>query len=158
MEIVNAKEFFKLIEGETNCVLIWDVRGDAPRNTERDKMILIEIAILNEIVNHVQLRSVFLLHVKINMKHMTSYSLPTDGGFYVQPYTLYRDVYEARYVVHLRSAASVNVFNPSDQVRDSMLREMDRARAELETGALGEHELVANVLTARYRRIDYLYE
>lgn len=92
------------------------------------------------------------------MKYMCSYIFPEGGRFYVQPYTVGRDVYESRYVVHLRSRLSNNVFSPSREVRTSMLGEMDIVKDNLLSGTTTDDRLVVNALTARYRLVDYLYE
>lgn len=158
MLVTSADDLFRAVEDNRNCVLIWDVRGDASPS-QRGSMILSEIALVNDILRDERLEvHFFLVHLKINMKYMCSYSLPGGGRYITQPFTVSRDVYEARYVAHLRSHLSRVFHNPSDAMRDSLLHEMNENRRNLETGGLHERHLVANALTMRYHQIDYISE
>lgn len=152
-------DMYSLLSSHDSCVLIWDVRGDANVGSERDAMILEEISVLNQILQDERLeRHFFLVHLKINMRHCTSYVLPGGGRFYIQPFTLSRGVFEARYVAHLRYQAFRGTFSPSETLRSSIINEMSEARRLLGTGELSEHSLLANALVARYRQCDYIRE
>lgn len=148
---------FDLTGFHRNCVLIWDVRSDSEDGTDRDQIILDEIFLLNTISNDPRLESHFLaMHIKINMRHICQYELPIQGRFFLQPYTLQRDVYEARYVVHLRSGVPLSLFSPSAFTRAAILREMEETQERLEDGLLSEGHLVANLMCSRIRNVNYI--
>lgn len=155
--ITSVEQIFKLVENHINCVLIWDVRGDTRDDVERDSMILREISTLNLILNHSDLEKHFIaLHLKINTRHFCHYELPKMGRFFIQPYTLTRDVFEVRYVAHLRGPGTSDLFSPSEEMRESVLAEMEKIRSDLVEGKIGETHLVANLLCARMRRVNYI--
>lgn len=60
--------------------------------------------------------------------------------------------------MHLRARATKGIFSPTLETREKMLEEMDLIKESLKEGSLKEDTLVVNVLTARYRSVDYLYE
>lgn len=154
-----SDDLFNEIEpADKNCVLIWDIRGDAS-GPQREDMILAEISLLNDILRDCRTEEhFFLVHLKINMRYMCSYYLPNGGRYITQPFSVSRDVYEARYVAHLRSHASSLFHSPSEAMRESMLREMNENKVKLNSGELHERQLVANALIARYRQVDYIIE
>lgn len=155
--ILSPDRVYELTGSRDNCVLIWDVRGDEREPESRDLMIASEIATLNLILNHPDLERRFIAaHLKINTRHLCRYELPRGGRFFLQPYTLQRDVFEARYVVHLRSPKTQEFFSPSEGMRVALIAEMERVRDALLSGAVGETHLVANMMCARMRRINYI--
>lgn len=148
---------YQLITEEMNCVLVWDVRGEAQGTNARDALIMREVTTLNLILNHANLeRHFLLLHLKINVRFMAYYELPRYGRFFLQPFTLLRDVFEARYVVHLRGPGTKEFFVPSEDMKNAIISEMEQTRSDLVSGKINDRHLVCNMLCCRLRRINYI--